>query len=460
MADMEAQGPSMDIIKELSISDTDSDYAEDMRFDKLEVPATDPREPAAERFEGVLAACKAMKLQPGQSILAFAKQMIEEHTLDDTFYVIDLGLLARLHAHFVAAMPRVTPFYAVKCMPDRAMMATLAGLGTGFDCASPAEIDAVLSLGVPPERIIYAHPVKSPTQIRYAAARSVALTTADSPGEMAKLARWHPTAKVLLRIRADDASALCCLGSKYGADPGPAATAALSAAAALGVNIVGVSFHVGSASRNPQAFEVAIRLARGIFDMGASLGLRSMHILDIGGGFTAQVDAACDSVMGIGGVPSVVNAALATHFPLGCGYDIIAEPGRYFAEAVGTLLCTVNGKREQQTAHGRRTDYWLSDGLYGSFNGILYDHLEPCPIALPISSIPKSYEAAEIGAVASLFGPTCDGADVICRDVSNLPDLDVGDFVAFPKMGAYSWAGACNFNGFEAIWVKFFYVTT
>ena len=49
--------------------------------------------------------------------------------LTDTFYVIDLGLLTRLHAHFVAAMPRVTPFYAVKCMPDRAMMSTLAALG-------------------------------------------------------------------------------------------------------------------------------------------------------------------------------------------------------------------------------------------------------------------------------------------------------------------------------------------
>lgn len=99
-------------------------------------------------------------------------------------------------------------------------------------------------------------------------------------------------------------------------------------------------------------------------------------------------------------------------------------------------------------------------GLYGSFNGILYDHLEPSPIALPVSNICESYKAPEIDGVASLFGPTCDGADVICRDVSNLPKLEVGDFVAFPKMGAYSWAGACNFNGFEAVWVKFFYVTT
>jgi hypothetical protein len=39
--------------------------------------------------------------------------------LEDTFYVVDLGMLHRLHAFFVAAMPRVTPFYAMKCMPDK-----------------------------------------------------------------------------------------------------------------------------------------------------------------------------------------------------------------------------------------------------------------------------------------------------------------------------------------------------
>lgn len=60
---------------------------------------------------------------------------------------------------------------------------------------------------------------------------------------------------------------------------------------------------------------------------------------------------------------------------------------------------------------------------------------------------------------STLFGPTCDGADVICRDAA-LPELSVGDFVSFPKMGAYSWAGACNFNGIEAIWIRFFYAAT
>lgn len=71
----------------------------------------------------------------------------------------------------------------------------------------------------------------------------------------------------------------------------------------------------------------------------------------------------------------------------------------------------------------------------------------------------RSGPPADVVRPSSLFGPTCDGADVIARNVL-LPDLAVGDYVAFPRLGAYSWAGACNFNGFEAVYVRFFYVYT
>lgn len=47
----------------------------------------------------------------------------------------------------------------------------------------------------------------------------VALTTFDTPSELHKLARWHPRARALLRIRADDPAARCQLGNKYGAEP-------------------------------------------------------------------------------------------------------------------------------------------------------------------------------------------------------------------------------------------------
>lgn len=56
--------------------------------------------------------------------------------IEEPFYVVDLGQLVKLHAEWERALPRVRPFYAVKCNEDPALLKTLAALGTGFDCAS------------------------------------------------------------------------------------------------------------------------------------------------------------------------------------------------------------------------------------------------------------------------------------------------------------------------------------
>jgi ornithine decarboxylase len=80
-------------------------------------------------------------------------------------------------------------------------------------------MNLVLALGVPPERIILANCCKRPKDLRTAAAAGVDLTTFDTVSELEKLARLHPGASAVLRIRADDPSARCPLGNKYGAEP-------------------------------------------------------------------------------------------------------------------------------------------------------------------------------------------------------------------------------------------------
>jgi hypothetical protein len=62
-----------------------------------------------------------------------------EHSLDDTFYIYDLANVTRLFKAWRAAMPRVLPFYAVKCNPEPAILKLLFSLGAGFDCASQGE---------------------------------------------------------------------------------------------------------------------------------------------------------------------------------------------------------------------------------------------------------------------------------------------------------------------------------
>ena len=138
----------------------------------------------------VLALYDAVPLARGDpgALDAHIGRLVAAHGLEDPVYVVDLGMVSRLWAAWAAAMPRVAPFYAVKCNDDEALLALLAVLGAGFDCASEAEVDRVLALGVPPERIVYANACKRPRDIRHAAARGVDLTTFDTPCELAKLA--------------------------------------------------------------------------------------------------------------------------------------------------------------------------------------------------------------------------------------------------------------------------------
>ena len=54
--------------------------------------------------------------------------------------VADLGALASRHQAFCQALPRVSPFYAVKCNSSPWVLRVLAALGTGFDCASQVSL--------------------------------------------------------------------------------------------------------------------------------------------------------------------------------------------------------------------------------------------------------------------------------------------------------------------------------
>jgi hypothetical protein len=79
-------------------------------------------------------------------------------------------------------MPRVVPYYAVKCNPEPGILKLLVAMGTGFDCASKGELEMMLKLGVPPSRIIFAHPCKRASDIRYAREHNIGLTTVSLLG--------------------------------------------------------------------------------------------------------------------------------------------------------------------------------------------------------------------------------------------------------------------------------------
>ncbi|KAI0471814.1 pyridoxal-dependent decarboxylase [Xylariaceae sp. FL0804] len=365
---------------------------------------------------------------------------------EDTFFVGDLGEVYRQHMRWKKNLPRVKPFYAVKCNPDPKVVQLLAGLGTGFDCASKAEIEQVLHLGVDTSRIIYAQPCKTNSYVRYVANQNVRQMTFDNADELRKIAKLFPAAELYLRILTDDSASLCRLSLKFGASLHET-DGLLGLAKELGLNVVGVSFHVGSGASDPLAFLRAVQDAHVVFKQAYAHGF-DMKTLDVGGGFSGDSFEA---------MALVLREALDEYFPP--HINIIAEPGRYYVSSAFTIACNIIARRTMDNPSTGETSYmaYVNDGVYGNFSSIMFDHQHPVAKVLRAGS--QTYYDTQLSAplVAgtnagieySIWGPTCDGIDRITESTRFQHELDVGDWLYFEEMGAYTKCSATKFNGFN-----------
>lgn len=366
-----------------------------------------------------------------------ARHLMYTNGLQDSFYVANMSALKKKIDDWKRDLPTVRPFYAMKCNPDEVVMREMLKNGFGFDAASKGEISKAISVGANPERdIIFAHPVKKVGEIDYALKKGVRMTTFDSVSEVEKLGVFGKGMGALLRLSVDNASARIQLGLKYGVGWSEYKKV-IDEASGSGIDIAGVSFHVGSASKDPYVFKKALALSKEVIGYGRRSGY-DMRILDIGGGFTTD---------GFDDCAKVINKELEAFK----GMQVIAEPGRYFVEDVFTFFTPIIGQRER----GEKREYWIGDGLYGSMNCVIYD--SQVPVFKYVRSKRNGCVDEEREYPSIIHGQTCDSRDTL-DGVVMLPSLDNGDFLMIENFGAYTLAGACDFNGINMTTPKIFYV--
>jgi ornithine decarboxylase len=389
------------------------------------------------------------------SIIDIIKATLEKSHLDTGFFIVDLSVIINQYKKWMESLPRIKPYYAIKCNPDQLLIKTLAMLGVNFDCASKNEIILALeATNNDASRIIFANPAKADSHLKYARGVDVDLMTFDNMYELFKIVNFHPSAQLVLRIKVDDSYSICRFNSKFGADIDDV-DGLMKLAKTIGLDIVGVSFHVGSGCRNIDAYKIAIERSRKVFDIGKENGY-NLKILDIGGGFPGtianNVESSCnknldDCDIKFEDIANTINESIDKYFssddfPEDYNLQIIAEPGRYFASASHTLVLNVIAKNkiiDKQTKEVKFA-YTLNDGVYGSFNCIIFDHAKP---------IIKPFNERD-GHVydCTVYGPTCDSMDTISQSCK-LPDLAIGESVYIENSGAYTTAAASNFNGFQ-----------
>jgi ornithine decarboxylase len=294
---------------------------------------------------------------------------------------------------------------------------------------------------VDPTRIIYAQPCKTNSYVRYAAEKGVKQMTFDNADELYKVKKLFPDAELFLRISTDDSSSLCRLSLKFGASL-DSTNSLLKLAKELKLNVIGVSFHVGSGASDPISYMKAVQDARVVFNQAACHGFH-LRTLDVGGGFTSET---------FEGMALVLSEALDMYMP--SHVNIIGEPGRYYVSSAFTLACNIIARRTIEIPETGERSYmvYLNDGLYGNFSSIMFDHQHPEAQILhtgnrTLFSQASSYQSID-GIEYSIWGPTCDGIDRIADSIRFEHTLDVGDWLYFENMGAYTKCSATRFNGF------------
>ena len=347
---------------------------------------------------------------------------------------LDVSKAVSTYRRLAAALTGTAVHYAVKANPDQTLLAALAAAGCRFDVASPAEITAALMAGATAGELIYSNPVKRREDVRFAARLGVDLFVVDSPGEVAKVADAAPGSGVLCRLVTSGAGSDWPLSRKYGCSTGEA-VAILREAARLGLRADGVSFHVGSQQRDPEAWGRPITAAATVFGALRAEGL-APWLLDLGGGFPARLDEGCPP-------PEAYGAAIERHLAAAFGDrrpTTVVEPGRGIAADAGVLVTSVIGVVERAGTRWVFLDAGVFTGLVETLaEAIRY----PLATDVPGPTGP-----------CVLAGPTCDSADVLYQDdMVELPlALSEGDQVRFHCTGVYvSTNSTVGFNGFAPL---------
>jgi len=328
-------------------------------------------------------------------------------------------------------LPGVEFYYAAKSNPDATILRTLRESGCQIDVCSVGELHAALEAGFTPDQMLHTHPCKTLSNLMTCYNAGLRWFVYDNRTELHKLHQHTPDVTLLLRVAMSSASSLINLSAKFGCAPSEAVDLLLEAKS-LGMKVNGLEFHVGSQTTSPDDYDIAFGRIRRIYDAAADAGIE-LEVIDFGGGLPAPYR---DAVLTLDTFCESLRQSLDTHFG-DLPVRLVAEPGRGVSAETSTLVTSVIGKSVRPNG---KTQYIIDDGLYGSFSGKVYDHVD-YPILAEDALLRPAYECV-------VAGPTCDSTDVVCCD-QELPDLAIGELLLVPTMGAYTNASASTFNGLD-----------
>ena len=295
-------------------------------------------------------------------------------------------------------------------------MNELSKLNIDFECAAISEIKQCLPYK---KDIIYGHPHKTKKQILNAKEYGINKLVYDSIDQLKLVYTTYPESLPILRIQSCEEKSKIKFNQKFGAAEYDL-DELMNFHAKNNYNLHGISFHVGSKCYYPEQYCSTIDKIQTLIN---KYNLK-INIIDIGGGFPVLKEEEFKNHA------SVIQNYINKH-PSLQKYKFVGEPGRYIVDSTMNLKVKVINKKVRDGVN----IYYINDGIYGTFNGVISDGREVTDFSTSLKKV-KSI----------LYGQTCDSFDKI---ECNLEEYNIGDIIEFENIGAYSWSSASCFNGFQ-----------
>lgn len=352
------------------------------------------------------------------------------------FLVVDLNRIKKNYNHLKNNFEQAEIFYAVKASPSPKVLTVLRDQGSSFDIASIYELDRLLALKVDPSRISYGNTIKKVKDIIYAYENGIRLFVTDSEADLYNVIKYAPGSKIFIRLLVEgSSSADWPLARKFGCSM-EEVKRLISLAKEEGIDIYGLSFHVGSQQRNILVWEYALLKVKDIFEWALEKEGVELEMINMGGGFPSYYLYPAED---LSLYSEHINNFLVEYFEDKMP-RIILEPGRSMVGDSGVIVTEIVliSKKTQFENHR-----WVYLDV-GKFNGLI-ETLEES-IKYPIYTEKKGEKGEVI-----LAGPTCDSMDILYEDFKyDLPlSLEIGDRLYFLSTGAYTSSYcAVEFNGF------------
>ena len=339
--------------------------------------------------------------------------------------------------------------FAMKANSNRAVLRSLARLGSGFDIVSEGELRRAMAAGGDPRKCVFAGVGKSESEIEFALRQNIYAFNVESEPELQRInrvaARMKKAAPVAIRVNPNvDAGTHSKITTgtyenKFGIAFEEIEAVYERASRLRNLRLRGVQTHIGSQLTSIKPFELAVRK---LVPLVTRLAERyQLEFFSIGGGLGIMYESALASGPSQWWrTPEAENiltparyAATLIPFLEPLHLKILIEPGRFIAGNAGILVTRV----EYVKRTGRKNFVIVDAAMNDLIRPAFYDSYHEI--------VPLSRKPGRRAISSDVVGPVCESGDFFCKDRS-LPRVDEGDYLALLSAGAYGFVMASNYN--------------